>query len=123
MQSLACSLSSYRPWAGLALALATVKLVLNRAAFTLRGLPLHYGLWQIGFLSVWVIYSVVIYPRFFSPLRHLPQPEVGTQEKTPGKSECFLQQYPGCFFSERALGCVRRAAGGYPIQKMVQDNP
>jgi hypothetical protein len=26
--------------------------------------------------GIWILYRVEIYPRFFSPLRHLPQPKV-----------------------------------------------
>jgi hypothetical protein len=28
-------------------------------------------------LATWAFYTVVLYPRYFSPLRHLPAPKVG----------------------------------------------
>ena len=31
--------------------------------------------WTLGFLA-WAVWTVILYPKYFSPLRHLPSPPV-----------------------------------------------
>ena len=77
MANIASTLTSYRPWAAFAFACAALKFATSLGPFTLNGFLLHLGPWGFGLLSIWAVYSVVVYPKYLSPLRHLPQPEVG----------------------------------------------
>src|SRR5271154_4419615 len=70
-------MSTYRFWAGSSIA-ASILLLKTAPQFSVR----HSYFWTaITIFSfqwlVYAIYAVVIYPRFVSPLRHLPQPTKG----------------------------------------------
>ena len=77
MANIASTLTSYRPWAAFAFACAALKFATSLGPFTLNGFLLHLGPWGFGLLSIWAVYSVVVYPKYLSPLGHLPQPKVG----------------------------------------------
>lgn len=76
MAKIGIFLSYYRPWAASALVFAIYRQVLCDQNYTIRNAPLYITKSLLGFLSIWAFYTVFVYPRFFSPLRHLPQPKV-----------------------------------------------
>ncbi|KFY53297.1 hypothetical protein V496_07724 [Pseudogymnoascus sp. VKM F-4515 (FW-2607)] len=55
-------------------------------------------------IALWTVWLVVLYPRYFSPLRHLPQPE--------GNS-FFMGQWP----------ILRNEKTGRPLQRWINDIP
>lgn len=72
------------PFASLC-AIATVASIFSSGVFPQHGQYLLFGsqgyiLAFIQYLSleiaIWVVWVVIVYPRYISPLRHLPQPEV-----------------------------------------------
>jgi hypothetical protein len=76
MAKIGIFLSYYRPWAVSALAFAVYRQVLCDQNYTIRNAPLYMTKSLLGFLSIWALYTVFVYPRLFSPLRRLPQPKV-----------------------------------------------
>ncbi|CAG7555768.1 unnamed protein product [Fusarium equiseti] len=74
MAPIAVSLSYYRPWAATAIAAALYYQIIVDQNYSVRNAPLYMGKYLLCFLAVWTAYTVFLYPAFFSPLRHLPQP-------------------------------------------------
>lgn len=70
-------MSTYRFWAGTSIA-SSILLVKLAPHYSIGG---SYTWTAISlFLVQWLMYgtyAVILYPRFFSPLRHLPGPPVG----------------------------------------------
>jgi hypothetical protein len=70
-------MSTYRFWAGNSIA-SSILLVKLAPAYSIGGsytwtaVPLFLLQWL-----AFAIYSIILYPRYFSPLRHLPGPPVG----------------------------------------------
>jgi hypothetical protein len=62
-----------------AAAVASYLLVSYKPQYLLSSKPTYTGtfvlLWTL-LLMVWGFYTVILYPRYFSPLRHLPGPSV-----------------------------------------------
>ncbi|KAK3315641.1 cytochrome P450 [Apodospora peruviana] len=79
MAHLASSLTSYRPWA-IVVVLATIsKLAFQYDDdFDMGNILPTFGFSGMIIGSVWFGYTVIVYPRYLSPLRHLPQPEGAT---------------------------------------------
>ncbi|KAF5588400.1 pisatin demethylase cytochrome P450 monooxygenase [Fusarium pseudocircinatum] len=75
MPRIAVFLSYYRPWAICALAFSLYAQILHDKNYSIRRAQLYMGKYLLAFLSVWAFYLVFLYHRFFSPLRHLPQPK------------------------------------------------
>lgn len=76
MARIAVFLSYYRPWALCALAFAIYVQIIRDKNYSILHAPFYMGKYLLAFLSVWAFYLVFLYHRFFSPLRHLPQPKV-----------------------------------------------
>jgi hypothetical protein len=69
-------LATYKFWLGSSL-IASVLLVKYAPDYSIN--ESYPWTAVVLFLSQWIVYglyAVVIYPRFISPLRHLPQPKV-----------------------------------------------
>jgi hypothetical protein len=69
-------MSTYRFWAGTSIASSVLLVHLAPeysvgGSYTWTAIPLFLLQWL-----VYGVYSVVLYPRFVSPLRHLPSPPV-----------------------------------------------
>jgi len=62
-------------------AVATYFLVEHKPEFLLFSRPTYLGtyaqLYIIGFLA-WAIWTVLLYPKYFTPLRHIPSPAGGS---------------------------------------------
>jgi succinate-acetate transporter protein len=76
MAPIAVFLSYYRPWAAIAVAVAVYYKIIVDQNYSVKNAPFYLGKYLLGFLSIWGVYTVFLYPAFFSPLRHLPQPKV-----------------------------------------------
>lgn len=76
MAPIAVSLSYYRPWAATAIAVALYYQTIVDQNYSVRSAPFYIGKYLLCFLGFWGAYTVFLYPAFFSPLRHLPQPTV-----------------------------------------------
>jgi hypothetical protein len=76
MAPIAVSLSYYRPWAATAIAAALYYQIIVNQDYSVRNAPFYMAKYLLCFLAVWAAYTVFLYPAFFSPLRHLPQPKV-----------------------------------------------
>ncbi|KAM7215930.1 pisatin demethylase cytochrome P450 monooxygenase [Rhypophila decipiens] len=72
--------SSYRPWVVMVV-LATIS-KLGAESRSDKGTPLTFmptfGFFSLIIGSLWFAYTVILYPRYLSPLRHLPQPAGAT---------------------------------------------
>ncbi|KLO90249.1 pisatin demethylase / cytochrome P450 monooxygenase [Fusarium fujikuroi] len=75
MARIAVFLSYYRPWAICALSFAIYTQIIYDKNYSIRYAPFYMGKYLLAFLGVWAFYLVFLYHRFFSPLRHLPQPK------------------------------------------------
>ncbi|KAF5983164.1 cytochrome P450 monooxygenase / cytochrome P450 monooxygenase [Fusarium bulbicola] len=75
MARIAVFLSYSGPWALCALAFAIYTQIIHDRNYSIRHAPFYMGKYMVAFLSVWAFYSVFLYHRFFSPLRHLPEPK------------------------------------------------
>jgi hypothetical protein len=76
MAKFAVFLSDYRPWILCAVSATAYSHVLSQGWNSFHQIPLLLGKHLLIVLSIWAVYTSILYPRFFSPLRHLPQPEV-----------------------------------------------
>ncbi|KAK6865635.1 hypothetical protein PG995_002163 [Apiospora arundinis] len=68
---------AWRPFTA-AMAVIAYTLVSRQAVWSLSAFVRNFcGLWLSGFL-LWAVYTVLLYPNYFSPLRHLPSPPGGS---------------------------------------------
>lgn len=79
-------MSTYRFWAGSSIVSSI--LLVNLApeysvggSYTWTAIPLFLLQWLR-----WAVYAVILYPRFFSPLRHLPGPSVRASQMIEEKA-------------------------------------
>lgn len=74
-------------------------------------------------LVVWVIYRLAIYPRFLSPLRHLPGPPLG--DPILGTIPAMLRAKPGELQKQwvNDYGPVIRAVGPVGVERMIFIKP
>lgn len=69
------------PWRSISIFAATgsYTLVSFRPDLLFFSKPTYLGtflqLWILG-LAVWAVWAVMLYPKYFSPMRHLPGPKV-----------------------------------------------
>ena len=90
MARVAVFLSTYRPWAISAL-LATIYFqIYSNEVYSVRGALLQSAKCLFACLSVWAFYLIFLYHRFFSPLRHLPQPDVSSSNPVHDKCAHIL---------------------------------
>lgn len=68
---------AWRPLTAAAAVIAYT-LVARQTEWSLSGfLGTFCGLWLSG-VFLWVVWTVILYPKLFSPLRHLPSPPGGS---------------------------------------------
>lgn len=74
-------------------AAATYLLVTYKSHYLLSSKPTFAGtfvlLWALQ-ITTWALYKVILYPRYISPLRHLPGPPV-CNLKTKLKADTYLE--------------------------------
>lgn len=113
-------LSSYRLWLGSSL-IASVLLVKIAPHYSIKE---SYA-WTAAalFLSQWIVYgfyAVVIYPRFISPLRHLPQPKV----RSMAQKYCMLCLFTqGNSFFNGQWSTITREPSGIPMRRWANEIP
>jgi hypothetical protein len=76
------------------------------------------------FLLQWLlygVYSIVLYPKFFSPLRHLPSPEVSRSSTGTGIS--LLKPDQGASFFMGQFRAILANPSGIPMQKWINEVP
>jgi hypothetical protein len=77
------------------------------------------------FLAQWLvygIYAVILYPRYFSPLRHLPGPSVRDNPSCEGAkiADCLLQ---GGSFLMGQFPTILAEPAGLPMRRWINDIP
>lgn len=97
-------LSTYRVWAGTSI---VGSFLLNKFAPqypVLHSYPMTAGSIFSAICLVYYVYAVVIWPRFFSPMRHLPMPAGGS------------------FFNGQ-FAAISKEASGIPLRRWINDIP
>jgi hypothetical protein len=113
-------MSTYRFWAGSSVA-ASILLVNLAPKCSVGG---SYTWTAVSlFLLQWLvygIYAIILYPRYFSPLRHLPSPPVC---HSPKERDSLLIISQGASFFMGQFPAISADPMGIPMQRWINEIP